>query len=40
MNPVRALGGLSLEDDAGRERSLRSFWAEGPVVLVFVRHFG
>ncbi len=40
MSAVRALAGLTLEDDTGRAQPLRSLWAEGPVALVFVRHFG
>lgn len=27
-------------DADGREVSLSSFWAEGPVLLTFLRHFG
>lgn len=29
-----------IEDLDGGEQELRETWARGPVVLVFVRHFG
>jgi len=29
-----------IRDLDGRERELQSLWAERPVVLVFLRHFG
>jgi hypothetical protein len=35
----RAPGGLALDAD-GREVSLQSYWAGGPVLLTFLRHFG
>ncbi len=31
--------GVALDAD-GREVSLQSFWASGPVLLTFLRHFG
>lgn len=31
---------LLLLDDAGRTRALSEFWAEGPALLMFWRHFG
>ena len=31
---------LTLPDSAGRDRRLSEFWADGPVHLVFTRHFG
>lgn len=34
-----APGGAALDVD-GREVSLATFWAEGPVLLTFLRHFG
>jgi hypothetical protein len=36
----KRLGGMTLQDPEGREVRLRSLWAERPVVLVFIRHFG
>jgi peroxiredoxin len=35
----RAPDGLALDAD-GREVSLQSYWAGGPVLLTFLRHFG
>ena len=29
-----------VRDLDGKEHQLRELWAEGPVVLVFLRHFG
>lgn len=37
---VQALGEVELEDANGTVRRLGDFWAERPVVLVFLRHFG
>jgi hypothetical protein len=34
------LSGLELVDAAGKPRRLGDFWAERPVILVFLRHFG
>jgi hypothetical protein len=34
------LGDLTLPDSTGAPRRLGDFWAERPVVLVFLRHFG
>ena len=31
---------VSLRDPSGAERPLSSFWAERPVVAVFLRHYG
>lgn len=35
----RAPDGLAL-DAGGQEVSLQSYWANGPVLLTFLRHFG
>jgi hypothetical protein len=35
-----ALSDVHLCDSAGTERRLGDYWAEVPVVLVFLRHFG
>lgn len=35
----RAPDGMALDVD-GRDVSLASFWAGGPVLLTFLRHFG
>jgi len=37
---VAALGDIELTDSTGTARRLGDFWAERPVVLVFLRHFG
>jgi len=37
---VRALGAVSLADTEGQSHRLGELWAERPVVLVFLRHFG
>jgi hypothetical protein len=34
------LSGLELADSDGKLRRLGAFWAERPVILVFLRHFG
>jgi hypothetical protein len=34
------LSGLELADAGGNPRRLGDFWAERPVILVFLRHFG
>ena len=34
------LAGVSLIDSSGKPRRLGDFWAERPVILVFLRHFG
>jgi hypothetical protein len=34
-----APGGVALDAD-GQEVSLAAYWAEGPVLLTFLRHFG
>jgi len=35
-----ALADLTLTDDDGRDVALRDLWAERPVALVFLRHYG
>jgi hypothetical protein len=37
---VRQLAHLELPDSTGAPRRLGDFWAERPVILVFLRHFG
>jgi hypothetical protein len=37
---VTGLADVQLEDSTGTVRRLGDFWAERPVVLVFLRHFG
>ena len=37
---VSALAAVELSDSTGSTRRLGDFWAERPVVLVFLRHFG
>jgi hypothetical protein len=37
---VDALAAIELRDSTGELRRLGDFWAERPVVLVFLRHFG
>jgi hypothetical protein len=37
---AHALAEVELEDSTGAHRRLGDFWAERPVVLVFLRHFG
>jgi len=34
------LAGVQLADSTGSMRRLGDFWAERPVVVVFLRHFG
>lgn len=34
------LGASTLLDTEGRSTSLADLWREGPVVMVFLRHFG
>lgn len=36
---LQAPEGVAADAD-GREVSLSSFWADGPVLLTFLRHFG
>ena len=36
----KAAAAAEVEDLEGRRHRLDSLWAEGPVVLVFLRHFG
>lgn len=36
----QALSDLELQDPDGKPVKLGSLWADRPVVLVFVRHFG
>jgi hypothetical protein len=37
---IARLGGLELQDASGTPRRVSAFWAERPVALVFLRHFG
>jgi len=37
---LEALSDLVLADPDGNEHRLGDYWAEQPVVLVFLRHFG
>jgi hypothetical protein len=37
---VDALAAIELRDSTGAPRRLGDLWAERPVVLVFLRHFG
>jgi hypothetical protein len=37
---TQALGELEVQDPAGAAVRVGSAWAEGPAVLVFLRHFG
>ena len=37
---IAAFGELELPDSQGTARRLGDFWAERPVVVVFLRHFG
>jgi hypothetical protein len=37
---VAALGALELQGTDGRSYRLGETWAERPVILVFLRHFG
>ena len=37
---ARNLGQIALSDADGAQTPLRDLWAERPVVLVFIRHFG
>jgi hypothetical protein len=37
---VPALAGVELEDSTGEWHRLGDFWAERPVIVVFLRHFG
>ena len=37
---LEALSGLVLPDPEGNEHRLGDYWANQPVVLVFLRHFG
>ncbi|MDJ0865707.1 MAG: hypothetical protein QNK03_06340 [Myxococcota bacterium] len=40
MRLATRLAGLELSDWEGHPVRLGSLWAERPVVLVFIRHFG
>lgn len=40
LQPGDAAPDLRLRDSAGRGVNLGSLWAEGPLVVVFLRHFG
>jgi hypothetical protein len=37
---VEALSAVELSDPDGNARRLGDFWAERPVIVVFLRHFG
>jgi hypothetical protein len=37
---LETLSRLSLPDSDGEEHRLGDYWADRPVVLVFLRHFG
>ncbi len=37
---IAALGALTLTDSTGSARRLGELWADRPVALVFLRHFG
>jgi hypothetical protein len=37
---LERLTAVSLIDSSGEPRLLGDFWAERPVILVFLRHFG
>ena len=37
---AKALGAVEVLDEAGKPLQVASLWAERPVVLLFVRHFG
>ena len=37
---VRALADVTLADSQGESHRLGDLWAERPVVLAFLRHFG
>ena len=37
---LRALAAVTLADPGGKSQRLGDLWAEQPVVLVFLRHFG
>ena len=40
MRTTSNLDDLELQDWRGETRRLGDFWAEQPIVLVFIRHFG
>lgn len=40
MSGAEAIAGRTLLDDSGAEVELSGLWAERPVALVFMRHFG
>ena len=40
MEITSKIGAVELDDWAGNRVRLDSLWAERPVVLVFIRHFG
>jgi len=37
---LRALAGMTLPGADGEDHRLGDYWAERPVVLIFLRHFG
>lgn len=40
MNTKNPLIGQFVQDEDGNKVALQDLWRDGPVVLVFVRHFG
>lgn len=40
MRTATKLAGIELDDWQGNKVRLGTLWAERPVVLVFIRHFG
>lgn len=40
MRTATRLSAIELSDWQGERGPLGAFWREGPVVLVFIRHFG
>lgn len=40
MTPGTSAPNLSLPDETGLERHLAEFWADGPALIMFWRHFG
>ncbi|MDF1561561.1 MAG: hypothetical protein P1V51_00885 [Deltaproteobacteria bacterium] len=39
-DPAKKLAAIELVDDGGAPVVVRSAWERGPVLLVFIRHFG
>lgn len=40
MTASPSLAALTVLDEQGRAVALPTLWADGPCVLVFIRHFG